>query len=74
MKNHRSFREMLQRLKEMNDEIYSNMETEEEWMYWIEFVPDQASEEELADIAADENYYNEVVECFNICMKYYRSK
>ena len=48
-------------IKELGDEVI--------WMKWIMVFPDGCDEDELMEMAEDEETYLEVVECYARCLK-----
>lgn len=50
-------------VRAMND-IIRSMNNEDAYMEWIYTVPDEATEEDLMDIADDEQFFGEVVRLF----------
>ena len=48
-------------IKELGDEII--------WMKWICIFPDGATEEDLIEMAEDEDIWLEVVKCFARCLE-----
>jgi len=52
---------MNEHIKELGDEAI--------WMKWIMVFPDECDEEELMEMAEDEETYLEVIECYARCLK-----
>ena len=48
-------------IKDLGDEVI--------WMKWIMVFPDGCDEDELMEMAEDEETYLEVVECYTRCLK-----
>ena len=57
---------MKQRLKNLKrmHKIMTHMNNEEAYLAWITYVPDEASDDDLKDIAEDVDDYDEVVTLF----------
>lgn len=53
------------------NEYVKCMNDENAYMAWIMIVPDEATEEDLQDIADDDEIFQEVVELFNKLIKRY---
>lgn len=53
------------------NEYVKCMNDENAYMAWIMIVPDEATEEDLQDIANDDEIFQEVVELFNKLIKRY---
>ena len=53
------------------NEYVKCMNDENAYMAWIMIVPDEATEEDLQDIAEDDEMFQEVVELFNKLIKRY---
>lgn len=53
------------------NEYVKCMNDENAYMSWIMLVPDEATEEDLQDIAEDDEMFQEVVELFNRLVKKY---
>lgn len=53
------------------NEYVKCMNDENAYMSWIMIVPDEATEEDLQDIAEDDEMFQEVVELFNRLVKKY---
>lgn len=53
------------------NEYVKYMNDENAYMSWIMLVPDEATEEDLQDIAEDDEMFQEVVELFNRLVKKY---
>lgn len=53
------------------NEYVKCMNDENAYMAWIMLVPDEATEEDLQDIADDDEMFQEVVELFNKLIKRY---
>lgn len=51
--------------------IVTALNNEEAYMKWIYIVPDEADEDDLKDIAEDEELFELTVKCFKGIMKHY---
>lgn len=60
--------ELLQKL----DSVMRNMNDEECYMTWILTVPDEATKEDFEDIAADDEFFTEVLNLFSELFDYYK--
>ena len=66
----KTMKKRLSNLKKMND-IILRMNNEEAYETWIMYVPDEATEDDLKNIAEDVDDYDEVVDIFiRIIYKY----
>jgi len=54
------------------NEYIKELGDEEIWEHWITVFPDECSEDELMEIAEDEDLWIEVVKCFAECLEYRR--
>ena len=53
----------IENLRKMHDRML-HMNNENAYMWWIEYMPDEPSDDDFASIAEDDEQYEEMVEVF----------
>ncbi len=65
-----SYKQRIESLHTMND-CMMNANHEDAYYNWILIFPDEATEEDIADIASDDELYNDCCKAFDRIMYHY---